>query len=80
MTRLKLSPGEIIILHTDGITEARNSVGAEYGLERLIGFLKEHRQLPVSELTAACIADLKEFRAISEDLDDVTIMAIKRSF
>jgi sigma-B regulation protein RsbU (phosphoserine phosphatase) len=78
VSELQLLPSDIILIYTDGLTEARDSSGLEYGTERLSGFLKEHRSLPPEKLVSSCIEDLISFRSGAQAMDDTTVMAIRR--
>ena len=76
--QLRLDPGDCIFLYTDGLTEATDASGEEYGIERLSDSVMTHRDLPAHELIAACLADLTEFRAGAAMRDDLTMMAVRR--
>lgn len=75
---VRLAPGETILLYTDGLNEARNEAGQEYGIDRLSRLLGEHGALAPSDLLAACLRDLRTFRAGAPKTDDLTLMAIRR--
>ncbi|MCT4592641.1 MAG: PP2C family protein-serine/threonine phosphatase [Candidatus Gracilibacteria bacterium] len=77
---LPLTDGDVLLLYTDGITEARNSKGEMYGIERLITSLKKHGFKSSTE---------KIFDKISEEFsdfigdnyiqdDDITMIVIKQ--
>jgi sigma-B regulation protein RsbU (phosphoserine phosphatase) len=48
---VKLGPGDLLCLYSDGITEATDSGGQEFGADRLVKLLKKNRQLPAADLT-----------------------------
>jgi phosphoserine phosphatase RsbU/P len=77
-TELRLNPGDCIFLYTDGLTEATDASGDEYGIERLCDSVMAHRGLPAHELIAACLADLTSFTSNTAMRDDLTMMAIRR--
>ena len=79
VSKLRLAPGDILLLYTDGLSEAQNESGAEYGTERLCRIVREHSSLPPEELIRVCVRDLEAFRSGVPRPDDVTVMAIKRS-
>jgi len=75
---LDVQIGDVIVLYTDGITEARNMAGEMYGLPRLQKAVEQYAALYDSEGIVQHIA--KEFSAFVEEHvqeDDVTLMAIK---
>lgn len=79
--RARLSPGDVMLLYTDGVVEARNDDDAEYGQVRLQStFERIQASGPVDARTMAdlCLADLDAFRGRHPRHDDVTIMAIRR--
>jgi phosphoserine phosphatase RsbU/P len=76
--RLTLGPGESLVLYTDGLTEAFNTAGEQYGTTRLCERLAPNRALPPEELLAALLADLTDFRAGARPSDDLTLMVLRR--
>lgn len=77
--RLTLSPGESLVLYTDGITEARRSDDSFYGEERFKAFLSERAHLLPNDLVHDCLQDLEHFRSGALPTDDVTLMCLKRA-
>ncbi len=78
-TRLKLVPDDLLLLFTDGISEAQNKAGDEYGMERISRLAGDNRALAVKDLVGACLKDLSAFRAGAPRTDDLAIMAIRRA-
>src|SRR5262245_10316760 len=78
VSRVRLSPGDTILLYTDGLNEALNSTGQEYGLDRLSGLLAGHSGRGPSDLLASCLRDLETFRGGASPSDDLTLMAVRR--
>ncbi|HEY6120240.1 MAG TPA: PP2C family protein-serine/threonine phosphatase, partial [Pyrinomonadaceae bacterium] len=76
--RLRMEQGDTLFLYTDGLSEALNSAGSEYGRERLSACLISNHKLSASELIGTCITDSDEFRRIDHRADDLTVMAIQR--
>jgi phosphoserine phosphatase RsbU/P len=76
---LALREGDSLVLYTDGLSEARDVSGQEYGDERLLRLIAASHQLSVHALLAACLRDLNVFRATAPKADDLTLMAIRRS-
>ena len=74
-----LAPGDTLLLYTDGLTEAFDGDGNQYGTERAIATALAHADDPPGRLVAACIDALAAFRGAAPREDDLTIMAIRRS-
>jgi serine phosphatase RsbU (regulator of sigma subunit) len=72
---IELLSGDRIVLYTDGMTEATNSVGEEFGEERLSRFVCAHRALPAAELHARTLAEAARF-AGGVFADDVTLLIL----
>src|SRR5207253_7574334 len=66
-----LYPGDLLVICTDGVTEAPNPPGEEYGEVRLAELIRENRQLPVNELLAAIQASVEQFSGATQ-ADDIT--------
>ena len=75
-TTVKIGAGDIVLLFTDGITEAANKDGVMYGQERLEQALNRYADLPVGKLVDRIIEEVKAFQ--EEQLDDMTLVAIKK--
>jgi sigma-B regulation protein RsbU (phosphoserine phosphatase) len=73
----KLQPGDTLVLYTDGISEAENDGGHEYGVERLRAVIDQHCSGISDDLVAACRKHLEQFRGTRERFDDETLLAIR---
>jgi serine phosphatase RsbU (regulator of sigma subunit) len=69
----QFSPGDILALYTDGVTEAFDSSGEEYGETRLIDGLRKKRDLPSQSLLTEIVQDIQRFSG-PEQYDDITLM------
>jgi len=76
-THAALHGGDMLVLYTDGICEAENDSGDEYGLERLRSVVEAQRLECPATLVGACKDHLAKFRGRRERLDDETILAIQ---
>jgi serine phosphatase RsbU (regulator of sigma subunit) len=72
----QLCPGDILALYTDGVTEAFDSSGDEYGGPRLIEALRRNCDLPPQSLLAEIVQEIQRFSG-SEQYDDITLMIAK---
>jgi len=77
VAEVKLTPGDTLVLYTDGITEARSAEGEEFGESRLIDTLRSYCHLPVGPLLQAVVGAVQQFSS-GEQQDDIT-MVIARS-
>ncbi len=78
VSRLNLDPGDLLVLYTDGLVEARDRNDREYGAGRLHRVLREKRSLAPRRLAAACLQDLSAFLSGRPPSDDLTLMILKR--
>lgn len=72
----QLSPGDTLALYTDGITEAFNDAGDEFGEARLVSALRRHRALSPCDLLAAVVDEVRRFSP-REQRDDITLIVAK---
>jgi phosphoserine phosphatase RsbU/P len=75
---IHLDLGDIILLYTDGITEAENPSKQHYGLNRLIQVISESHKKTIDQIREIIIKDVREFIGSHKVLDDITFMVIKR--
>lgn len=74
---LSLEPGESLLIYSDGVSEATDPQGSEYGVERLSAVIRAARRGGPQSLIAACRDDLAAFRTRRED--DVTMFVLQRT-
>ena len=76
--RMKLHEGDILAIFTDGLAEARNGQGTEYGYDRCLAVLQQHRQEEASSIRDALLQDIDRFvKQGSTYGDDLTLLVIK---
>lgn len=76
--RQRLSPGDRLCLCTDGIIDAMDSSGQEFGIPQLLDSLQAHSSLPMDEMLSAVVAAAEQWSAPSGPADDVSLLAIER--
>jgi serine phosphatase RsbU (regulator of sigma subunit)/catechol 2,3-dioxygenase-like lactoylglutathione lyase family enzyme len=76
MREQELCPGDVLALYTDGITEASNERGEEFGEEFLIESLRQHRELPCQAFLGAIVDAVRRFSP-QEQHDDITAIVAK---
>jgi phosphoserine phosphatase RsbU/P len=73
----QLLPGDILALYTDGVTEAFNPEGEEFGEQRLIEALQRNRERPSQALLAAIVDEVQQFSSREVQHDDITLVVAK---
>ncbi len=76
---LRLAPGEMIYLFTDGVTEATNAVAEQFGEARLEAVLRQAAGKPSARIVDAVAAALRGFVDGAEPSDDITMLALRRT-
>ncbi|MEX2191499.1 MAG: GAF domain-containing SpoIIE family protein phosphatase [Bacteroidota bacterium] len=74
---LALKPGDVCILYTDGITEARNSEGEEFGYERLVELAGAVHQLKALEIQNRILSEIRAYCGKAGFDDDLTLVVVK---
>ena len=69
-------PGDTLALYTDGVTEACNQAGEEFGEQRLQESLRRNRELSSQEFLMAILEELRQF-SFGEQSDDITLIVAK---
>jgi phosphoserine phosphatase RsbU/P len=77
--RLTLAHGDSVFLYTDGLTEARNRAGQEYGLERVHRLATRHKGKAPDRLISECLEDLVSFGDGLKQTDDLTLLVVRRA-
>ncbi len=72
-----LSPGDLLALYTDGITEAASAADEEFGSDRLAAVLRRDAGRPLAEITEAVDRDLREFAVLATRGDDRTLLLVR---
>ncbi len=72
------SPGDIVVLGTDGIWETRDPHGELFGKQRLRETIRAHAGEPAETIGRAVLDDVKAFRGSAPVLDDITFIIAKR--
>ena len=77
---LRLEPGDVLFMYTDGVTEAMNEAGEEFGEERLVGALSGAVGLSAVDCTARVVGAVREFSDGRRPSDEVTCVTLRREF
>ncbi|MCS6960531.1 MAG: SpoIIE family protein phosphatase [Pseudanabaenaceae cyanobacterium SKYGB_i_bin29] len=75
---VKLQQGDVVVLYTDGITEAENDRGEYYGIDRLVGVVRDHLGCSAQEINNAVIYDVKKHIGKHKVYDDITLLVMKQ--
>jgi len=77
--RVPFSPGDALLLYSDGVTEAANAAGEEFGEERLNQVLASARQAPAEQIVDAVHDAVEAWLDGQPPADDVTVVAARRT-
>ena len=72
-----LAPGQLLVLATDGIFEANNTAGIQFGRERLQSVVRNHSTDPAELILEKILQEHREFTAGCKTEDDVTLIIVK---
>jgi phosphoserine phosphatase len=75
---IPLAPGDWVILATDGFYEYHSPTGEQYGQERLAVCVQRNRAASAEHLMSALFEDVRKFAQGAPQLDDMTIICVKR--
>lgn len=74
--KLRMEPGDVLFLYTDGVTEMNDAAGSLYGEERLKALLDGSGEAAPEKLAEAVMKDIRQFQGRAEQFDDVTMLVI----
>lgn len=72
--------GDVLVFYTDGVTEAENQLGEEFGIERLSEVVRDGSSLSAEDLTTNIFKSAAAFCSEVGFNDDVTILVVKCDF
>lgn len=74
---LQLEHGDLVVFHTDGLTELTNPRGEEFGVERLTELITDNREASLDTIITLVRDAARSFRRGSDREDDVTLMLVR---
>jgi sigma-B regulation protein RsbU (phosphoserine phosphatase) len=74
-----LEPGDLLLLYSDGVTDAMRHDETDFGVERTVEVLRACRHLPAAEIEDRLFEAIDEFASGAPQFDDITAMVIKRT-
>jgi sigma-B regulation protein RsbU (phosphoserine phosphatase) len=74
----QLAAGDILIIYSDGVTEAVNVAGEEFGERRLLEVARAHGHLPMALLLEKVVEEVRRFSP-REQADDITLVVARCS-
>ncbi|MEO5582380.1 MAG: PP2C family protein-serine/threonine phosphatase, partial [Saprospiraceae bacterium] len=77
-TTVQIMPNEVLLLYTDGVTEAMNKNHDLYSEDRLLKFMNEFETRDAKALVDGLIVDVNRFTKQEEQSDDITVLALVR--
>lgn len=72
----QLEPGDVLVAYSDGLTEARDPRGEEFGEERLLSCVKAHCTLSATDLMECLLATVHQFSEGTAQTDDLTMLVL----
>jgi sigma-B regulation protein RsbU (phosphoserine phosphatase) len=75
---VQLALGDVLVLYTDGITDAEDGKGTFFGQERLLGSVQANLGLSAQEMQDALMAEVHEFVGDAPQFDDIALMVLVR--
>jgi serine phosphatase RsbU (regulator of sigma subunit) len=74
---MQLSPGDVIVYYTDGLTDAENADGVPFGEERLAESVRRHASKDASAIRAGILEDVFAHCDGTDPFDDLTMLVVK---
>lgn len=75
---IDLTPGDVVVLYTDGITEAENSQKQQYGIDRLCRVIQDRIHRSAQEIRDGIVKDVLSFVEDQKIFDDMTLLVLKQ--
>jgi len=75
---IALAPGELLVIYSDGISEATNVLDEQFGEERMLAVIQEHWRASASALVEHVLAAVHKHAGSAPQADDMTLMIVRR--
>lgn len=76
---ITMSPGDILLIYSDGIPDAQNENGDFFGTEQLIKFLTHHPPATAEQIASSLLAEIRRFIGQTSPTDDISLIVIRRT-
>jgi sigma-B regulation protein RsbU (phosphoserine phosphatase) len=76
--RVQMSPGDVLMLYSDGVSEAEDINEEQFGMERIVEVLRAFRDEPAAGMAVRMLERIDEFAGAAPQHDDITLMLLKR--
>jgi sigma-B regulation protein RsbU (phosphoserine phosphatase) len=77
LASISVEHGDLIVMYTDGVTEAFNEQDEYFGEERLVDSVCRNRSLPVQEIITGLLEEIRQFCGTAPQSDDITLVVIR---
>ncbi|MBO0800840.1 MAG: serine/threonine-protein phosphatase, partial [Blastocatellia bacterium] len=74
---IELRSGDVLVAYTDGLSDARNPEGEEFGEDRLVQMIVDHAELPVHEMRDRIFSNIHSWQRGEPQFDDMTMVIVK---
>jgi hypothetical protein len=75
----RFNPGDVLVLYTDGVTEAQNTFGEYFGEERIIELVFRKTGSTAAEIREALLDEVHNFTGDASGRDDIALIVIRRT-
>ena len=79
LLQTKLNPGDLLVLYSDGVTEAAQPSGEQFGEQRAAEFLRGNLDLRCRELVAKLVTHVRSWSGATAFADDFTLVLVRRA-
>jgi sigma-B regulation protein RsbU (phosphoserine phosphatase) len=75
---ISLARGDVMVVYSDGVTDATNESDEPFGLERLTAVVRERTGEPAAVIVESIIGSVEKHRGTAAQLDDITVVVVRR--
>ena len=74
---MSFEAGDLFVFYTDGVTDAENAGGADFGQERLLDVVRQNHDRSARSLVSAVHAAIDQFQGPGAQGDDATVIVVR---